>query len=195
MKSHSHPGQVDLFHDCGIELSVAEKKTIREAFKILEKALRVPGVSLTSPELVADYMKLNIATRPHEVFVVLFLDNQHRLIETQEMFRGTIDGASVYPREIVKEALHLNAAACILAHNHPSGVTEPSSADRAITQQCLMNEHGCYYPFSHESLRLVGATCPAASNFSRRLKCSRNSRIAAWLSCRNSCISSGVSIG
>jgi DNA repair protein RadC len=81
------------------------------------------------------YLKLNIATRPHEVFVVLFLDNQHRVIETKELFRGTIDGASVYPREVVKEALQLNAAAVILAHNHPSGITEPSPADRDITHK------------------------------------------------------------
>ena len=113
--------QLDLFRDCGVELSAHEKETLREAFKILERALRIPGVALTNPNLVSDYMKLNIAIRPHEVFVVLF--------------RGTIDQASVYPREIVKEALRLNAAACILAHNHPSGVAEPSGSDRQITQK------------------------------------------------------------
>ncbi len=127
--------QLDLFRDCGVELSAHEKETLREAFKILERALRIPGVALTNPNLVSDYMKLNIAIRPHEVFVVLFLDNQNRLIDAIEMFRGTIDQASVYPREIVKEALRLNAAACILAHNHPSGVAEPSGSDRQITQK------------------------------------------------------------
>jgi DNA repair protein RadC len=134
--------QLDIFKDvigsdsfklCGVELSLREQDTIRQAFRILEKALRTPGAALTSPDLVADYLKLNIATRPHEVFVVLFLDNQHRVIETQEMFRGTIDGASVYPREVVKEALRLNAVAVILAHNHPSGIAEPSVADKQIT--------------------------------------------------------------
>jgi DNA repair protein RadC len=133
MLNPSH--QLDLFRDCGVELSAHEKQTLREAFKILKRALRTPGAALTSPELVSDYMKLNIATRPHEVFVVLFLDNQNRLIDTQEMFRGTINAASVYPREIVKEALRLNAAACILAHNHPSGIAEPSVADLDITKK------------------------------------------------------------
>ena len=134
----SNRSQLDIFQDCGIELSRDERKTVNAAFKILDKAIRAPGASLTSPELVADYIKLNIATRPHEVFIVLFLDNQHRMIESQEMFRGTINQASVYPREIVKEALRLNAAACILAHNHPSGVTEPSSSDQAITKKIQM---------------------------------------------------------
>ena len=97
--------------------------------------MRTPGAAMTKPELVSDYLKLNIATKEHEVFVVMFLDNQHRVIETQEMFRGTIDGASVYPREVVKQALQLNAAAVILAHNHPSGITEPSTADRQITEK------------------------------------------------------------
>lgn len=126
---------LDGFKKCASELSAREKKTIQDALAILERTLRTPGVALTSPDLVADYLKLNIATRPHEVFVVLFLDNQHRVIDTKELFRGTIDSASVYPREVVKEALQLNAAAVILAHNHPSGITEPSAADRQITQK------------------------------------------------------------
>ena len=133
--------QIDLFKDdpdsfkkCASELSAREKKTIQDALAILESTLRTPGTALTSPQLVADYLKLNIAMRPHEVFVVLFLDNQHRVIETKELFRGTIDAASVYPREVVKEALQLNAAAVILAH-HPSGIAEPSTADREITQK------------------------------------------------------------
>ena len=126
---------LDSFKSCGFELSTREKDTIREALAILERGLRAPGAALTSPDLVADYLKLNIATRPHEVFVVLFLDSQHRVIETKELFRGTIDSASVYPREVVKEALQLNAAAVILAHNHPSGITEPSTADHNITQK------------------------------------------------------------
>ena len=127
--------QLDLFRDCFVELSTAEKRTIQRAFKILERSLRTPGAAMTSPELVSGYLKLRIATRPYEVFVVLFLDNQHRIIETQEMFRGTIDGASVYPREVVKTALQLNAAAVILGHNHPSGICEPSQADKHITQK------------------------------------------------------------
>jgi DNA repair protein RadC len=71
----------------------------------------------------------------HELFGCLFLDNRHRVLEFSELFRGTIDGTSVYPREVVKEALKLNAAAVILAHNHPSGVAEPSQADERITRR------------------------------------------------------------
>lgn len=93
------------------------------------------GASLDSPGATRHYLIHQLAERGHEVFAVLFLDNRHRLIECQEMFRGTIDGASVHPREVVKEALRLNAAAVILAHNHPSGVCEPSHADQLITQR------------------------------------------------------------
>ena len=71
----------------------------------------------------------------HEIFAVLFLDNRHQVIDYQEMFRGTVDGTSVYPREVVKEALARNAAAVLLVHNHPSGIAEPSSADQAITRR------------------------------------------------------------
>jgi DNA repair protein RadC len=134
--------QIDLFRDdwtgfkrCAGELTDPEQKILREASAILERALRRPGAALTSPELVAEYLKFNIATRPYEVFVVLFLDNQHCLIDARELFRGTIDAASVYPREVVKEALALNASAVILAHNHPSGIAEPSQADHNITQK------------------------------------------------------------
>lgn len=87
-----------------------------------------------SPQTVKDYLQLQLASRPHEVFAVLFLDTQHRLLAFEELFRGTLNQASVYPREVVKRALALNAAAAILAHNHPSGVAEPSRADEALTQ-------------------------------------------------------------
>ncbi|MEN5271530.1 RadC family protein [Stenotrophomonas lactitubi] len=91
------------------------------------------GAEFTSPAAVKDYLRTKLAGFEHEVFAVLFMDTRHRLIEYREMFRGTIDGASVYPREVVKEALRLNAAAVILSHNHPSGNSEPSAADRALT--------------------------------------------------------------
>ncbi|WP_368648362.1 JAB domain-containing protein [Castellaniella ginsengisoli] len=87
------------------------------------------GASFSSPEAVKEYLRAKLAGFEHEVFAVLFLDTQHRLIEYAEMFRGTIDSASVYPRELVKEALRLNAAAAIISHNHPSGNLEPSAAD------------------------------------------------------------------
>ena len=93
------------------------------------------GTSLDSPRATRDYLMVRLGAREHEVFCVLYLDNRHRLIECQELFRGTIDGASVHPREVVKEALSRNAAACILVHNHPSGVAEPSQADQLITRR------------------------------------------------------------
>src|ERR1700735_5542674 len=91
------------------------------------------GTSLASPKATRDYLALKLGSLEHEVFAVLFLDKRHRLISYKEMFRGTIDGASVHPREVVKEALKQNAAAVILAHPHPSGVAEPSQADEFIT--------------------------------------------------------------
>ena len=91
------------------------------------------GAALTSPSVTRDYLMTRLAEREYEVFCVIHLDNRHRVIEIQELFRGTVDGASVYPREVVKEALDHNASAVILAHNHPSSVCEPSHADRMIT--------------------------------------------------------------
>ncbi|MEJ7687510.1 MAG: DNA repair protein RadC [Variovorax sp.] len=86
-----------------------------------------------SPDAVKHYLQLHLAARPHEVFAVLFLDVQHRLIALEELFRGTLTHTSVYPREVVLRALHHQAAAVVLAHNHPSGCTEPSRADEALT--------------------------------------------------------------
>ncbi|MCG6941889.1 MAG: DNA repair protein RadC [Thiohalocapsa sp.] len=90
---------------------------------------------LTSPEATRNYLKNRLRRYPHEVFACLFLDNRHRVIKYKELFRGTIDGASVHPREVVREAMHWNAAAVIFAHNHPSGVAEPSQADLNITER------------------------------------------------------------
>ena len=89
---------------------------------------------LSSPGRVHDYLRLTLATLPHEVFMALFLDAQNRLITSEELFRGTLTQTSVYPRELLKRALHHNAAAVILAHNHPSGVAEPSRADELLTR-------------------------------------------------------------
>jgi DNA repair protein RadC len=89
---------------------------------------------LDSPTAVRDYLRLWLGPQPVEIFSALFLDSQHRLIAAEELSRGTLAHTSVYPREIVKAALRLNAGALILAHNHPSGVAEPSAADRALTQ-------------------------------------------------------------
>jgi DNA repair protein RadC len=93
------------------------------------------GTTLGSPRATRDYLTLRLGMREHEVFCVIHLDNRHRMIDCQELFRGTVDGASVHPREVVKEALQRNSAACILVHNHPSGVAEPSKADEIITQR------------------------------------------------------------
>jgi len=93
------------------------------------------GDSLTSPQETRQYLTNQLRDYAHEVFAVLFLDQRHRVIEFEEMFRGTVDGASVYPREVVKKALEHNASAVIFAHNHPSGVAEPSQADERITQR------------------------------------------------------------
>lgn len=91
------------------------------------------GDTLTDPQATRDYLQMQLAHQPHEVFAVVFLDTRHRVQAYEELFRGTLDGAAVYPREVVKAALAHNAAAVIFAHNHPSGIAEPSRADRDLT--------------------------------------------------------------
>jgi len=93
------------------------------------------GSALENPNATKDYLASQLRAYQHEVFAGLFLDNRHRVLQFEELFTGTIDGASVYPREVVKKAMSYNAAAVIFAHNHPSGVSEPSQADRHITQR------------------------------------------------------------
>jgi len=102
----------------------------RHTFEELDR-----GDVLTSPEATRIYLSQQLRHYQHEVFACLFLDNQHHILEFEELFRGTIDSASVYPREVVKKALVHNAAAVILAHNHPSGISEPSQADKLITDK------------------------------------------------------------
>ena len=94
-----------------------------------------PGEAIRSPSDTQAFLLARLRHLPHELFCCLYLDNRHRVLRFDEMFRGTIDGTSVYPREVVKEALGVNAAAVILAHNHPSGVAEPSQADERITRR------------------------------------------------------------
>lgn len=108
-----------------LELVAKAKDVIRAHF--------AKGPELTSPQHTRDCLQVLLADSPHEIFGVLMLDNRNRVIEFREMFRGTIDGASVYPREVVKAVLNCNASAVILTHNHPSGVCEPSQADIRIT--------------------------------------------------------------
>ena len=110
-----------------------EDKVIAKALAILAKRMRVTD-ALNSPGAVRDYLRLLLAGREHEVFVVVLLDAQNRVLSCEEMFRGTLTQTSVYPREVVKVALAANAGSAIFAHNHPSGVSEPSSADRSLTR-------------------------------------------------------------
>jgi DNA repair protein RadC len=112
---------------------MTEDETIRRALRILDTRMRDAPV-LSSPETVRSYLRLSLHDRGHEVFVVIFLDSQHRVIACEELFRGTLAQTSVYPREVVKAALGHNAAAVIFAHNHPSGISEPSRADELLTQ-------------------------------------------------------------
>lgn len=93
------------------------------------------GIAIRSPADTEDYLQVALAGLEHEVFCCIYLDNRHRILGFEELFRGTVDGTSVYPREVVKQALSFNAAAVILAHNHPSGVAEPSQADERITRR------------------------------------------------------------
>ncbi|MEA1048398.1 DNA repair protein RadC [Lamprobacter modestohalophilus] len=116
-------------------LDAQDQQLVAEAIRCLEAHYQVNGDVLNSPDATRDYLKLKLFGLSYEVFAVLYLDSRHRVIQYRELFRGTIDGASVHPREVVKECLHWNAAAVILAHNHPSGVAEPSQADLQITQK------------------------------------------------------------
>ena len=109
-----------------------EDRIIARALRILDTRLR-EGPILSAPQTVRDYLRLRLQDLEHEVFICVFLDAQHRVIAAEELFRGTLTQTSVYPREIVKAALRHNAAALIFAHNHPSGLAEPSRADEALT--------------------------------------------------------------
>ena len=113
--------------------SLSDEDVIRMAVGIINHRFGLKRASLNSPTLVRDYLKLTLTDKTHEVFVCVFIDAQNRVIAVDELFRGTLTQTSVYPREVVKAALHHNCAAVILAHNHPSGVAEPSHADQLLT--------------------------------------------------------------
>jgi DNA repair protein RadC len=104
----------------------------RHSFEVLQR-----GHALTNPDVTRAYLSAQLRGYEHEVFACLFLDNQHRMIELEELFKGTLDSATVYPREVLKRALFHNAAAVIFAHNHPSGINEPSSADKQMTDKLI----------------------------------------------------------
>ena len=117
-------------------LGSAKFAQLAAVMEIARRALREKldrGSMLSSPQTVRDYLRLKLQERPHEVFVAVFLDAQNRVLAVEELFRGTLTQTSVYPREVVKRALTLNAGAVIFAHNHPSGVAEPSRSDELLT--------------------------------------------------------------
>ena len=118
-------------------LQLEAQARIFAANELVRRALKekiTNGSALNSPTAVREYLRLKLQALPHEVFVVIMLDAQNRVIEIDELFRGTLTQTSVYPREVVKRALHLNAAAVLFCHNNPSGVAEPSHADEALTR-------------------------------------------------------------
>ena len=112
-----------------------EDVIIRQAMAILERRMRrsEATTAITSPETARRYLQLRLGRLEHEVFGMLWLDNKHRTLAIEELFRGTIDGASIHPREVVKSGLRANAAAAVAFHNHPSGDSTPSQADRQMT--------------------------------------------------------------
>ena len=119
-------------------LGAAKAAQLAAVLELARRALREDlqaGSALTTPAAVRDYLRLALGGRAHEVFVCIHLDAQHRVISAEELFRGTLTQTSVYPREVVKAALASNAAAVIFAHNHPSGVAQPSQADELLTRQ------------------------------------------------------------
>ncbi len=131
----------ECFHQALVVFDAQDGYRPASADEVLDAAVKqlnrrfAQGQALTSPEDTRRFLQLKLSHLEHEVFAVLWLDNRHRVLAFETLFRGTIDGASVHPREVVKSALQHNAAACILAHNHPSGIAEPSQADQRITQR------------------------------------------------------------
>lgn len=111
---------------------VSADEIVDMAMSIMRSRFR-RGSSISSPEAMRQFLQLHLSPLDHEVFCVVFLDNRHRVLAFEQVFRGTVDGASIHPREVVKLALSYGAASSVLVHNHPSGVAEPSHADRAIT--------------------------------------------------------------
>jgi len=118
-----------------MKLTTEQKQVLQEASAIYESLASQSKINFSSPEDVADFLKPRLSAEEREHFEVLFLSQQHKLIKAERLFSGTINQASVYPREIAKLALELNSAAVILAHNHPSGETSPSQSDKELTKQ------------------------------------------------------------
>ncbi|MFZ9298502.1 MAG: RadC family protein [Hylemonella sp.] len=130
-----HAGSADLARIKG--LGPAKRAELLAVLELARRALAEQlqeRAAFDHPQAVKDYLQLHLGAKKHEVFAVLFLDSQHRLLALEELFRGTLTQTSVYPREVVLRALHLHASAVVLAHNHPSGSVQPSGADTSLTQ-------------------------------------------------------------
>lgn len=108
---------------------------VQQAIVLLERRVFKAGPRLERPAAVRDYLRLKLVAEPNEIFVVVFMNSMHAVLAVEPMFHGTINATSVYPRVVLQRALQLNAAAVIFAHQHPSGTTEPSNADRLLTEQ------------------------------------------------------------
>lgn len=119
------------------EITPQDRHLIQRALRVLDRHLHEPGVAFTSTHAVREWLQLHMAVLEREEFRVLYLNNQNQLIAHETLFSGTINRTEVHPREVVKRALYFNAAAVILAHNHPSGETTPSQADKALTQRLV----------------------------------------------------------
>jgi len=131
---HAEPASLTAVQGIGRSRCALLRALPQLARRYFEMSLPV-GTAIRSPADTETFLHAKIRHLGHEMFCCLYLDNRHRILRFDELFRGTIDGTSVYPREVVKEALAVNAAAVILAHNHPSGVAEPSQADERITRR------------------------------------------------------------
>ncbi|EFH3034532.1 MULTISPECIES: JAB domain-containing protein [Enterobacteriaceae] len=118
-------------------LPLNAQRTVQHALALLDRHLRETGVALTSTQAARDWLRLKMAGLEREEFMVLYLNQQNQLIANETLFTGTINSTEVHPREVVKRALYFNAAAVILAHNHPSGDTTPSQADKVVTQRLV----------------------------------------------------------
>ena len=125
-------------------VQAAEQAILDQAEAILYRRF-IRGATFDNPRTSCAWLRVKYASKPAEVFGMVLLDNRHRVIETRELFHGTIDGCSVPPREVVRAVIEANAAACVLFHNHPSGIPEPSGADRALTDTLknLLDQIGC----------------------------------------------------
>ena len=118
-------------------LPLTAQRTVKRALTLLDRHLRETGVAFTSTQAARDWLKLKMAGLEREEFMVLYLNQQNQLLAHETLFTGTINSTEVHPREVVKRALYFNAAAVLFAHNHPSGDTTPSQADKAVTQRLV----------------------------------------------------------